>query len=182
MNRKLALILFLIFGLVSCKNKTDIELSNKTSGDSTIGGLEKQKQSLEQKEKQLQEETERLKQLKSKNDSILKNSGGINLNDFWSGSLKGEIPFDLEISDFNGKDFKGHEQIFIPDKPEGKKIKITGTFDPKTRNIVIEEDNTIKGTGKLKGIVDKEGNEMSGKWQKYAGNEEYKWQLKRSKH
>jgi hypothetical protein len=167
-----------MLGLVSCKNKTEGDLSDKNSKDSTLSGLENQKQNLEQQENQLKIETETLKRQKAKNDSILKAAGNISLISLWSGSINKDTPFDLQVIDFDGTTFKGKDQIYSSDKSTAvKTFTVIGTYNPKTREIVINEDKEAKGSGKFTGKLDAEGKFMSGKWEMFSEKKSYNWEL-----
>lgn len=181
MKIKLVLSVLMILGLTSCgRDKSGNDVADKIKMDSTAGDLEKQKQTLEQKEKQLKEETENLKQQKARNDSILNAAKNFTLIATWSGTINNDTPFDLVITDFDGKTFKGYDNVFAKDSPDGKKFNITGTYDEKTRNVIINEDNTIKGSGKFTGTLAEDGTTMKGEWKKNSGNESYKWDCKRT--
>ena len=179
MNIKLILVLFLMLGFVSCKQDSDVDMSDKIKRDSIASSLEEQKQNLENKEKQLQVETENLKKQKAKNDSILAVTDKINLSGFWSGSLDDGTPFDLTITDFDGKNFNGNDQIYT-DASDKNKFKITGTFDQKTKEIVINEDKNAKGSGKHTAKLDANLTGMKGTWEQYSGSKKIKWEIKRA--
>jgi|GEM_PF-3413756 hypothetical protein len=179
MNFKLVLVLFLMLGMMSCQKKSEDDVTDKIKRDSVAKSLEEQKQNLENKEKQLQMETENLKIQKARNDSILAVTDKINLSGFWSGSLDDGTPFDLTITDFDGKNFKGSDQIFA-DSTDRNKFAITGTFDPKTKEIIINEDKNKKGSGKHIAKLDANLTGIKGSWEQYSGTKKMKWELKRA--
>ncbi len=108
--------------------------------------------------------------------------GKINLTDFatmWFGTIRDGTDWEVSITSFDGKNFRGRNTIYWKTTPEGFSTNFTGTVDDVTGKVVMNEDKNAKGSGKFTGTVNKSGTKMSGTWSRYSDGVKFNWNLDR---
>lgn len=103
-----------------------------------------------------------------------------NLSGSYWGSIKDGTRWYQFITNFDGKNFSGYNQIYWKKYPDGYKTNFNGEYHSDTRQIIIYEDRNTKGAGKFIGTVSDDGRKMSGDWYRYSDNGSFTWNLEKS--
>lgn len=106
-------------------------------------------------------------------------AAAVDLDGVYSGTIKDGTRWYVYIRDFNGTSFVGTNDIYWPRSPQGFKTNFTGTYDPTTQRITMDEDRNAQGSGQFVGQVFAGGGSMSGTWTLYSGGTSFTWNLVR---
>lgn len=132
------------------------------------------------KNQSLQNNTgQRVKQIPP-SDSYSEKKTGFNLSGSYWGSIKDGTRWYQFISNFDGKNFSGYNQIYWKKYPDGYKTSFNGEYNPDTRQIIIYEDRNANGAGKFIGTVSGDGKKMNGDWYRYSDNGTFTWNLEKT--
>jgi len=169
-------ILFLFLFICGCEKKAN-----------DIPGTDIKQKEMELKEKELKLKEE---ELIRKKDSILNERENklnqhsskkkIDLSGNYSGTIKDGTYWDLFITSTQGESFRGYNVVYWKSIPRGYRTNFSGTYDPGTQEIVMNEDPETKGAGKFTGRISSDGNNMSGSWRRYSDGQSFTWELVRS--
>ncbi|RPI15472.1 MAG: YARHG domain-containing protein [Ignavibacteriae bacterium] len=112
------------------------------------------------------------------NSGQTKTSGNykFNIEGKYTGNINGSS-WDLYISGYDGKNFRGYNTIYWPGKVVS--ANFTGNYDQSTGVISMFEESG-KGAGRFDGQFSTDGKTMSGDWHRYSDNGSYSWYLTKS--
>jgi hypothetical protein len=174
---KLYLIIIMVsVSFLSC-NKNDEK--SASSNDLKKKELELKEKELQLKEKEMMDKKEAELNEKEKQLGQKPVRNNIDLAGTYDGTIKDGTNWYVVISGFDGKSFKGYNEVFWKSTPDGYKTNFKGTYDEDTKEIIMYEDKYMKGSGKFIGTVSSDGNKMSGTWFRYSDNGSFTWELER---